>query len=101
MNDLHHRHAREQFNAAMRAMICSPADLQSRLVAAYAYIRQVTLDEFDNDTELKLKLARILDLLSTDTGDIDEEVVATAYSMTELEATKVAHLICDFCYELA
>jgi neutral trehalase len=99
MDDLH-EHAREQFFDALRAMAISTFDIQSRLVDAYVSIRDVKLDEFNDDAELKLKLARILDLLAVDTSNVDEEVVETTHRMTDIEAAKVAHLICDFYYEL-
>jgi len=99
MDDLY-EHARDQFFDALRAMAISSFDIQSRLADAYTSIREVTLDEFDDDPELKLKLARILDLLAVDTRDVDDEVVETTHRMSDIEAAKVAHLICDFYYEL-
>jgi hypothetical protein len=99
MDDLY-EHAREQFLGALRAMATSPYDIQARLVEAYITIREVTLDEFEGDTELKLKLARILDLLAVDTADVDAEVVENTHRMSESEAVKVANLIFDFHYEL-
>jgi hypothetical protein len=99
--DEDYTHAREQFFDALRAMVSSTSDIQGRLVEAYQCIRTVTLDEFEGETELKLKLARILDLLAVDTANVDEEVLITTDRMTDDEAAAVAHLICDFLYDLA
>jgi len=99
MNDTH-SHAHDQFRDAVRAMATSPSDLPERLLMAFAFIREVTLDEFAENPELKLRLARILDLLAADSGDVDEEVAHTAFTMTELDASKAADLICDFYFDL-
>jgi hypothetical protein len=99
MDELY-EHAREQFLAAVRVMATSPYDIQARLVEAYITIREVTLDEFEGDTELRLNLARILDYLAVDAGDVDEEVVENTHRMSDSEAVKIANLIFDFHYEL-
>ena len=71
-----------------------------RLVRANEYILLVTINEFEGDSELKLKFARILDLLAVDHDDMETVAVETAAHMTDFEAIKVAGLICDFLYEL-
>jgi hypothetical protein len=58
------------------------------------------MDEFDGDIELKLKFARILDLLAVDRDEIEVAAVENAAHMSDVEAIKLAELICDFFYEL-
>jgi hypothetical protein len=47
-----------------------------------------------------LKFARILDLLAVDQDDMETTAMETAAHMTDIEAAKVAHLICDFYSDL-
>jgi hypothetical protein len=95
-----YENARVQFFAAIRALAASAADIQTRVIDANASILAVTLDEFEGDGELKLKFARILDLLAVDQGDLETCAGETAAHMTDFEAVKVADLICDFFGEL-
>jgi hypothetical protein len=92
--------ARVQFFAAIRTLAASADSIQTRLVDANESILGVTIDEFDGDSELKFRFARILDLLAVDQDDMETIAVETATHMTELEAVKVADLICDFFYDL-
>ncbi|RWD63110.1 hypothetical protein [Mesorhizobium sp.] len=92
--------ARGHFFAAVRALAASSDSIQTRLIEANESILNVTLDEFEGDRELKIKFARILDLLAVDDDDIVSTAVETAAHMTDFEAVKVADLICDFCFEL-
>lgn len=55
--------AREQFFAAIRILASSPDSIQTRLIDATPRILQVTIDEFEGAHELKIRFARILDLL--------------------------------------
>jgi hypothetical protein len=98
--DEKYANAREQFFAAMPTLAASPDSIQTRLMDANANILAVTIDEFEGDGELKIKFARILDLLATDQDDIETRAVETSAHMTDFEAVKVADLICDFFYEL-
>ena len=98
--DEKHANAREQFFAAVRILATSADTIQMRLVRANEYILLVTINEFEGDSELKLKFARILDLLAVDHDDMETVAVETAAHMTDFEAIKVAGLICDFLYEL-
>ncbi len=92
--------ARDQFFAAIRALAASPDPIQTRLIAATQCILEITIDEFQSDTELRIKFARILDLLAVDQDDLEQVALETAAHMTDLEAAKVADLICDFYSEL-
>lgn len=96
-----YENARIQFFAAIRALAASSDSIQTRLMNANESILLVTMDEFDGDPELKIKFARILDLLAVDQDDIERVAVETAAHMSDLEAVKVADLICDFFSELA
>lgn len=93
-------HAKKQFLAAVRTLAASADSIQSRLIEANTEILAVTLDEFENDIELKFKFARILDLLAVDRDDMEDVALETAAHMTETEAVIVAELICDFFEEL-
>jgi hypothetical protein len=53
--DEKHANAHEQFFAAIRALSASSDCIQMRLIRASEYIMLVTIDEFENDKELKLK----------------------------------------------
>lgn len=92
--------AREQFFGAIRALAASPDSIQARLMNAQAGIMTVTIDEFEGDGELKIKFARILDLLAMDEDDMETQAVETVAHMSDFEAIKVADLICDFFSEL-
>ncbi|MDW6025891.1 hypothetical protein SAZ10_29440 [Mesorhizobium sp. BAC0120] len=92
--------ARGHFFAAIRALAASSDSIQTRLIEANESIFEVTIDEFQGDPELKVKFARILDLLAVDQDDMVTTAVETAAHMTDFEAVKVADLICDFCFEL-
>jgi hypothetical protein len=89
-------HAREQFFAAIRTLAASADPIQTRLIAGTESILEVTIEEFEGDRELKIRFARILDLLSVDQHDMGATAVETAAHMTDFEAIKVADLICDF-----
>lgn len=93
-------HAKKQFFAAVRTLAASADSIQTRLIEANTDILAVTIDEFDRDIELKIKFARILDLLAVDRDDVEEVALETAAHMTESEAVIVAELICDFFEEL-
>ena len=99
--DEKYENARIQFFAAIRTLAASSDSIQTRLINANGSILLVTIDEFDGDPELKLKFARILDLLAVDQDDIERVAVETAAHMSDFEAVKVADLICDLFYELA
>ena len=81
-------------------MSASSDDIQSRLIDASEAIISVKLDEFGSDIELKIKLARILDLLAPDRDETEIVAFETAAHMTDEDAIKVADLICDLLYEL-
>lgn len=98
--DLKYPNARAQFFAAMRALSVSTESLQMRLIEASESILAVTIDEFDADIELKIKLARILDFLAPDRDDTETVAFETAAHMTDDEAVTLAALIYDFFYEL-
>ncbi|TGQ77132.1 MULTISPECIES: hypothetical protein [unclassified Mesorhizobium] len=92
--------AREHFFAAIRTLAASSESVQTRLIDANVNILNVTIDEFDGDRELKIKFAKILDLMAVDQDDMEMVAVETAAHMTDFEAVKVADLICDFYTEL-
>lgn len=98
--DALHANAREQFFAAIRSLAASSESIQARVIDATPSILEVTIDEFDGDRELKIKFARILDLLAVDQDDVEKEAEETAAHMTDFEAIKVADLICDFYSDL-
>ncbi|EJC84227.1 hypothetical protein Rleg4DRAFT_6030 [Rhizobium leguminosarum bv. trifolii WSM2297] len=91
---------REQFFAAVRALATSSDSIQARLLEATTSISSVTLDQFDGDLELRIKLARILDDIGPDRDDIERIAVEITPYMTEDEAERVADLIVDFFDEL-
>lgn len=95
MNGLH-SHAREQFFAAIRILAASADPIQTRLIAGTESILAVAIDEFEGYGELKIKFARILDLLAIDQDDQTMAAVETAAHMTDFEAIKVVDLICNF-----
>ena len=99
MDDLH-ANAREQFFAAIRTLAASADSIQKRVIDATQNILEVTIDEFEGDSELKIKFARILDLLAIDQNDMQKAAEETAAHMTDFEAVKVADLMCDFYYDL-
>ena len=99
MDELH-ANAREQFFAAIRALAASPDSIQARVIDATQSILEVTIDEFEGDSELKIKFARILDLLALDQDDMEKTAEETAAHMTDFEAIKVADLVCDFYSDL-
>lgn len=92
--------AREHFFAAIRTLAASSDSIQTRLINATESILQVTINEFERDRELKIRFARILDLLAVDQDDLERTAVETAAHMTDFEAAKVADLICDFFIDL-
>ena len=98
--DEKHANAREHFFAAVRTLAASTDSIQTRLIAATESVLRVTIDEFEGDRELKIRFARILDLLAVDMDDMETTSVETAAHMTDLEAVKVADLICDFFSDL-
>lgn len=95
-----HAHAREHFFAAIRILASSPDIIQTRLIDANESILRVAIDEFDGDVEMKIKFARILDMLAVDQDEIEIVALETAAHMTDLEAATAAHLICDFYFDL-
>ena len=99
MDDLHDN-AREHFFAAIRALAASADSIQTRVVEATQNILEVAIDEFDQDRELKIKFASLLDLLAVDQDDMEKTAIETAAHMTDFEAVTVADLICDFYYDL-
>lgn len=99
--DEKYSNARGHFFAAIRALAASSDSIQARVIEANESILHVTIDEFDGDSELKFKFAKILDLLAVDQDDMETVALETAAHMTDFEAIKVADLICDFCFELA
>ncbi|MEQ1955179.1 hypothetical protein [Mesorhizobium sp. CN2-181] len=99
MNELH-ANARDQFFAAMRSLAASADSIQTRLIEANTHLLLVTIDEFGGDLELKIKFAKLLDLLAVDQDDMETTALETVAHMTDFEAIKVADLICDFYYDL-
>jgi hypothetical protein len=95
-----YENAREHFFTAVRALAASTDIIQTRLVNANASVLEVTIDEFEGDAELKIRFARILDLLAIDHDDMEAVAVENTVHMTDFEAVKVADLICDFYYDL-
>ncbi|MBZ9965711.1 hypothetical protein LB561_12375 [Mesorhizobium sp. B292B1B] len=63
--------AREHFFAAIRALAASEHSIQARLIEANGNILNVTIDEFNGDRELKIKFAKLLDLLAIDQDDLE------------------------------
>lgn len=92
--------ARVQFFEAVRALAASAEDIQSRLINASASILPIRIEEFEGDLEMKLKFARILDLLSPDIDDPAEIAIENAAHMKDESAVVLADLICDFYYDL-
>ena len=99
MNELH-ANARDQFFSAMRSLAASADSIQTRLIEANTHLLLVTIDEFAGDPELKIKFAKILDLLAVDQDDMEATALETVAHMTDFEAVKVADLICDFYSDL-
>lgn len=99
MNETH-ANAREQLFAAVRSLAASAESIQTRLIEATESILLVTIDEFDGDAELKIKFARILDMLAVDQDDMEKTAIETASFLTDFEAVKIADLICDLLLEL-
>jgi hypothetical protein len=100
MNEAH-ANAREQFFTAIRILAASADSIQSRVTEASQSISNITIDEFEGDHELKIKFAKLLDLLAVDQDDLERTVMETTAHMTDFEAVKVADLMCDFYSELA
>ena len=99
--DERHANAREQFFTAIRTLAASADSIQTRVIDATQSILQVTIDDFEDDSELKIKFARLLDLLAVDNqDDLETAAVENAAHMTDFEAVKVADLMCDFYCEL-
>jgi hypothetical protein len=98
--DEKHADARANFFAAIRALSASTDSLQTRLMYANEHVLLVAIDDFEDDIELKLRFSRILDSLAIDQGDLQTTALETAAHMTDLEAVRVADLICDFYYDL-
>jgi hypothetical protein len=98
--DEKYSNAREQFYAAIRILATSNASIQTRVIEATPHILSITIDEFKSDVELKLKFARILDILAVDQNEVSFVAIETVAHMTDLEAERVAILICDFFYDL-
>ncbi|AZO41447.1 MULTISPECIES: hypothetical protein [Mesorhizobium] len=98
--DDNYTNAREHFFGAIRALAASEDSIQARLIEANVNILNVTIDEFDGDRELKIKFAKLLDLLAVDQDDLETVATENAAHMTDFEAVKVADLICDFYCEI-
>ena len=99
--DERHANAREQFFAAIRALAASDDSIQTRVIDATQSVLQVTIDEFEGDGELKIKFARLLDLMAVENqDDLETAAVENAAHMTDFEAVKMADLMCDFYCEL-
>jgi len=98
--DDHHTDAREHFFSAIRILACSADSIQTRLIEANESILRVAIDEFDGDAEMKIKFARILDLLAVDQDEVEIVAHETAAHMTDLQASAAARLICDFYFDL-
>ena len=98
--DGRHANAREQFFAAIRILAASADSIQNRVTDATQSILQITIDEFESDGELKIKFARLLDLLAIDQDDLAIAAGENTAHMTDFEAVKVADLMCDFYGEL-
>ena len=81
--DERHANAREQFFAAIRTLAASADSIQTRVIEATQSILEVTIDEFEGDSELKIKFARILDLLAIDQDDMEKAAEETAAHMTD------------------
>lgn len=98
--DAKYPNARGHFFSAVRTLAASSESIQSRLVEANDSILAVTLDEFESDIELKIKFARILDLVAVDRDDIEVTAIENTAHMSDVDAVKLAELICEFLYEL-
>lgn len=98
--DEKYANAREHFYLALRSLAASAEPLEKRLISATSNIVQITIDEFDGDLEMKVRFAKILDLLASDQDDLETVALETAAHMSEAEAVKVAALVCDFFYDL-
>jgi hypothetical protein len=98
--DVKYPNARGHFFSAVRTLATSTDSIQTRLIEASDSILAVTLDEFADDIELKIKFARILDLLAVDRDDIEIAAVENAAHMSDIDAIKLAELICEFFYDL-
>jgi hypothetical protein len=98
--DVKHLNARGHFFSAVRTLATSTDSIQTRLIEASDSILSVTLDEFADDIELKIKFARILDLLAVDRDDIVIAAIENAAHMSDIDAIKLAELICEFFYDL-
>jgi len=94
-----HAHAREQFFEAIRILAASSDPIQTRVIDATPSILEVTIDEFEGDVELKIRFARILDRLA-DLDDVEVVAFETAAHMTDVEAVRLADLLCDFYADL-
>lgn len=92
--------AREQFFTAIRALAASADSLQARVADATRLILQVKIDDFENNSELKIKFARLLDLLAIDQQDLAIIAEENLSQMSDLQAIKVADLMCDFYSDL-
>ena len=98
--DEKYANAREHLFLALRSLAASADPLDKRLIAATANIIQITIDEFDGDVEMKVRFAKILDHLASDQDDLETVALETAAHMSEVEAIKVAELVCDLFYDL-
>lgn len=98
--DEKYANAREHFFLALRSLAASADPLDKRLIAATSNIVQITIDEFDGDVEMKVRFAKILDLLASDQDDLETVALETAAYMSEPEAIRIAELVCDFFYDL-
>jgi hypothetical protein len=93
--------AREHFFDAILALAASASSIQVRLAKALICIVPVPIETFDGHPELKLRYARILDLVAKDKDDLVEIGMENATHMSDGAAITVAALICDFYDDLA
>ena len=99
--DVKYPKARTLLFEAVRSLASSPDSIQTRLIDATESLMSVTIDEFSSDPELTIRFVRILDLIAVDRGDVEAIAVETAAYMSDAQASVIAHLVCDFLYEIA
>ena len=98
--DEQYANARELLFLAIRALAASADPIEHRLLAATEIIVQATIDQFDSDAELKIRFARILDALAIDQDDQEGVAIETAAHLPEMEALRIADMICDLFYDM-
>ena len=98
--DVTYQNARARLFDAVRVLSTSPESIQARLAEAAESLLALTLEDFEGDVELKIKFARILDLIAVDRGDVVAIAVETAGYKTD-DASVIAALIFDLLHEVA